>query len=208
MRILIIYFIPLCLRTSVFVRPADNSFAPLLIQKVCIFAYGQTGSGKTFTMFGSDDPANEKLSGLAPRVAQELFKKLEEREPSNHIEVAVSMMELYNDKLLDLLVSKNNAFEEYAQLKIRLAEHTTSGLVEVEGAKIERATNSSELLDVFLRGSKGRTSSSTKMNEESSRSHMITTVVITLRNRRTGNIVRGKLTLVDLAGSERGECIK
>ena len=35
------------------------------------------------------------------------------------------------------------------------------------------------------------------MNADSSRSHMIATIVLSLRNRRTGKIVRGKLTLVD-----------
>ncbi len=167
-----------------------------------LFLY-HVGSGKTYTMFGSNDPTNEKDMGLAPRVAQEVFKKLQDRASSNHIEVTVSMLELYNDKLQDLLVSKKTPSEECVELKIRLAEHTLTGLVEVEGAKIERATNSRELLDIFHRGSQGRTSSSTKMNADSSRSHMITSVVLSLTNRRTGKIVHGKLTLVDLAGSER-----
>lgn len=161
------------------------------------------GSGKTYTMFGPDDPTNETQMGLAPRVAQEIFKKLQERSSSNDVEVTVSMLELYNDKLQDLLVSTKTPAEGYSELKIRLAEHTSTGLVEVEGAKIKSATNSRELLDIFHRGSQGRTSSSTKMNAESSRSHMITSVVISLTNRRTGKSVHGKLTLVDLAGSER-----
>ena len=179
----------------------------MIILKVCIFAYGQTGSGKTYTMFGSSESENQRNHGLAPRVAHDLFNKLQEREASNHVEVTVSMLELYNDKLQDLLVPKKNssssADENSGELRIKLAEHTVSGMVEVDGAKIERVTNSNELLDIFNRGSSGRASSSTKMNADSSRSHMITTVVISLRNRRSGKIIHGKLTLVDLAGSER-----
>mmetsp|Transcript_1836 Transcript_1836/g.4591 ORF Transcript_1836/g.4591 Transcript_1836/m.4591 type:complete len:294 (-) Transcript_1836:155-1036(-) len=151
-------------------------------------------------MLGSGNVADEKHRGLAPRLAHELFRKLAERESSYHIEVSTSMLEIYTDKLRDLLVAGKSDIED---LKIRLAEHTSSGLVEVDGAKIERVANAEELLDIFDRGTKGRASSSTKMNAESSRSHMIATIVLSLRNKRTGKIVHGKLTLVDLAGSER-----
>merc|ERR1712176_550884 len=134
--------------------------------------------------------------------AHELFRKLTERESSYDIEVSVSMLELYTDKLCDLLASNKNE-KECLDLKIRLAEHTSSGLVEVDGANIEQVANAEELLKVIDRGTKGRASSSTKMNDESSRSHMIATIVLSLRNRRTGKLVHGKVTLVDLAGSER-----
>ncbi|KAL7539866.1 hypothetical protein ACHAXR_012441 [Thalassiosira sp. AJA248-18] len=183
--------------TSLLITSAIDGF------NVCIFAYGQTGSGKTFTMLGAGDGDDQRLQGLAPRVAHELFRKLRERESSHHIEVTASMLELYTDKLRDLLATSNNENECLGDLKIRLAEHTTSGLVEVDGAKIQRVADAEELLEVFDKGTKGRTSSSTKMNAESSRSHMVATVVLSLRNRRTGKIVHGKLTLVDLAGSER-----
>lgn len=145
----------------------------------------------------------ETHQGLAPRLAHELFRKLAERDASHHIEVSTSMLELYTDKLRDLLATGNNVNNGVGDLKIRLAEHTTSGLVEVDNATIERVGNAQELLDVFDRGTQGRASSSTKMNADSSRSHMIATIVLSLRNKRTGKIVNGKLTLVDLAGSER-----
>ena len=164
---------------------------------VCIFAYGQTGSGKTYTMLGSGpDPNNEEHQGLAPRVVHELFRKITEKESTHHIEVSTSMMELYTDKLRDLCKDEDDE-SPLGDLKIRLAEHTSSGLVEVDGAKVERVSNATELLDVFARATLARASSSTKMNAESSRSHMIATIVLSLRNRRTGKIVHGKLTLVD-----------
>lgn len=52
-------------------------------------------------------------------------------------------------------------------------------------------------------GAEGRTVSSTQMNSDSSRSHLLCSIVVSSTNRRTGSRVRGKLTLVDLAGSER-----
>ena len=140
------------------------------------------------------------------RLANELFKKLAERESSHHVEVSISILELYLDKLRDLLVDRsdesNEALED-SNLKIHLADHTASGLVEVENARVECVTTAKALLSVFDRGAAGRASSSTKMNAASSRSHMIASIVILLRNRRTGDVLQGKLTLVDLAGSER-----
>ena len=152
-------------------------------------------------MLGAVEGDNHQ--GLAPRVAHDLFRKLADRESSHHAEVTVSMLELYTDKLRDLLVTGDSESECLVDLKVRLAEHTSSGLVEVDGSKVERVANAAELLDVFDRGTQGRASSSTNMNADSSRSHLIATIVLSLRNRRTGNVVRGKLTLVDLAGSER-----
>ena len=88
-------------------------------------------------------------------------------------------------------------------LKIKLGEHTRSGLVEVDGAMTKKVISALELLALFEQGSKARTTASTKMNADSSRSHLITSIVIQLINKRSGRITNGKLTLVDLAGSER-----
>jgi hypothetical protein len=145
-------------------------------------------------MFGGAEESNQ---GLAPRVAFELFNKLKAKESSHDMEVTLSMLELYTDKLNDLLVPRD---ENIADLKIKLAEHTKSGLVEVEGAKVEHVMNGNELLAALNRGAKSRVSSSTKMNANSSRSHMISTIVLSLTNKRTGKVINGKLTLVDLAG--------
>ena len=157
-------------------------------------------------MFGGSGDSDESQNGLATRVASELFSKLRERESSCHVEVDVSMMELYNDRLCDLLLSNQYDSESVAEqptLKIRLAEHTASGLVEVDGLTMESVTDASKLLHIINRGVNNRTSATTNMNADSSRSHMVASIVVCLRNRRSGHIVRGKLTLVDLAGSER-----
>lgn len=176
---------------------------------VCIFAYGQTGSGKTYTMFGSggiggrdhDEALIDESTGLAPRSAAELFRVLQEREASNEINIDVTMFELYNDGLRDLLV--NTGKSDGQALKIKLAEHSHTGMVEVDGATNERVESIEQLLSLFKRGANSRTTSSTQMNADSSRSHLITCIVTTLTNKRSRNSVRGKLTLVDLAGSEK-----
>lgn len=65
------------------------------------------------------------------------------------------------------------------------------------------AENAQEVLKIFAKGSSHRTTASTRMNSESSRSHLICSLVVKLTNRRSGQQSIGKLTLVDLAGSER-----
>lgn len=141
----------------------------------------------------------DDTAGLAPRAAVELFQVLEARESSFKVNVTVNMFEIYNDNVRDLLaptsVSQN--------LRIKLAEHSESGLVEVQGALTKEAGNAIELLDILREGSKSRSTASTKMNADSSRSHLIASIVVNLTNRRTGCTSSGKLSICDLAGSER-----
>jgi len=111
---------------------------------------------------------------------------------------------LYNDNVRDLMASegtKNKTNDN--TLRIKLAEHSETGLVQVEGAVSISIQNALQMIDLFKKGSEFRTTSSTKMNADSSRSHLITSVTVSLTNRRTGQITNGKITLVDLAGCER-----
>ena len=182
---------------------------------VCIFAYGQTGSGKTFTMIGAADIGEclqengefDELAGITPRAVSELFRLLNERNAQMTYIVEVSMFQLYRDSIDDLLANKKKkgkgADEEKAvPLKITLAEHSPTGLVVVEGAEVMTAENPAEVMKIFSLGSSRRTTASTQMNAESSRSHLICSLVVKQTNRKTGVTGVGKLTLVDLAGSE------
>ena len=184
---------------------------------VCIFAYGQTGSGKTFTMIGAADIGNclqengefDDLAGITPRAVSELFRLLNERTAQISFEVEVQMFQLYRDGLEDLLCKAKGKKREgdpskpVGNLKITLAEHSPTGLVNVEGATTMIATTPSDVMKIFEAGSSRRTTASTQMNAESSRSHLICSLVVKLTNRRTNATTFGKLTLVDLAGSER-----
>ncbi|KAL0423555.1 UNVERIFIED_CONTAM: Kinesin-like protein KIN-14E, partial [Sesamum radiatum] len=69
---------------------------------VCIFAYGQTGSGKTFTIYGS-----EGNPGLTPRAISELFRIMKRDDKKFSFTLKAYMVELYQDTLIDLLLSKN-----------------------------------------------------------------------------------------------------
>jgi len=185
---------------------------------VCIFAYGQTGSGKTFTMIGAADIGEclkengdfDDLAGITPRAVSELFRLLNERQAQIEYEVEVQMFQLYRDGLEDLLCKAKGkkktgdlAKPANPTLKITLAEHSPTGLVNVEGANTMIASCPADVMKIFAEGSSRRATASTQMNAESSRSHLICSLVVKLTNRRTGHTGFGKLTLVDLAGSER-----
>ncbi|KAK3008005.1 hypothetical protein RJ639_014675 [Escallonia herrerae] len=70
---------------------------------VCIFAYGQTGTGKTFTMEGT--PENR---GVNYRTLEELFRISSTRSSIMRYELSVSMLEVYNEKIRDLLVDNSD----------------------------------------------------------------------------------------------------
>ncbi|XP_071845091.1 uncharacterized protein [Apostichopus japonicus] len=161
---------------------------------VCIFAYGQTGSGKTFTMIGDRE---QNFPGIAPRAFNKIFDVIEENKSKFSFKVYTYMCELYNEKLIDLY-SKDHSDD--ARLDIKKDK---KGMVFIQGAVIQEATNSKELNGLFEHGSENRHVASTKMNAESSRSHLILAIIIESTNLATGSVVKGKLSLVDLAGSER-----
>lgn len=159
---------------------------------VCIFAYGQTGSGKTFTIYGS-----ENNPGLTPRATAELFRIL--RRDSNKFSFSLKayMVELYQDTLVDLLLPKN---EKRLKLEIK---KDSKGMVTVENTTVVSISTMEELNRIIQKGSERRHTSGTQMNDESSRSHLILSVVIESINLQSQSAARGKLSFVDLAGSER-----
>ncbi|CAL5371461.1 unnamed protein product [Camellia sinensis] len=159
---------------------------------VCIFAYGQTGSGKTFTIYGSEDNP-----GLTPRATFELFKILNRNCNKFSFCLKVYMVELYQDTLVDLLLPK---FARRLKLDIK---KDSKGMVFIENVTVESITTVEELNLIIQRGSERRHTTETSMNEQSSRSHLILSIVVESTNLQTQSIARGKLSFVDLAGSER-----
>lgn len=154
-------------------------------------------------------------AGITPRAVSELFRLLKERHAQVESTVEVQMFQLYRDGVEDLLKAgkKDDGLKRKPKddhmaagpptYKITLAEHSPTGLVHVEGAETCLAETPGDVMKIFARGAKRRTTSSTQMNSESSRSHLICCLTIRLKNRRTQAETIGKLTLVDLAGSER-----
>ncbi|XP_023658969.1 uncharacterized protein [Paramormyrops kingsleyae] len=162
---------------------------------VCIFAYGQTGSGKTFTMVGDKDLKNP---GIMPRTFRTIFHITQENSSKFDFKVSMCMLELYNERLLDLFVSPVDALGKRIEIK-----KDRKGLVIAHGAETKDAASAEELLALFEQGCCNRHIAATKMNMESSRSHLIVGITMESRNHTNGCVSYGKLSLVDLAGSER-----
>jgi hypothetical protein len=163
----------------------------------CVFAYGQTGSGKTHTMLGdASDP------GLIPLTLIDVFQRIEalkQSEPASKITVECSFFEVYNEKVRDLLSSSSRSAPEKPP-KIRL--HPTRGVF-VDGLACRIVHSADEARRSLKDGMTERSTSSTLMNERSSRSHAVFQLVITKIDGLRG-VQRSALTnLVDLAGSER-----
>eukprot|EP00958_Prasinococcus_capsulatus_P007212 scaffold668_cov385-Prasinococcus_capsulatus_cf.AAC.17 len=159
---------------------------------VCIFAYGQTGSGKTYTIHG-----DSRSPGLQPRAMEELFSILERDANKFSFEVEVYMLELYQDQLMDLLSPDNSA-----KLEIKKDQ---KGLVTVQGAVTQPVSDYRAFARIVNDGMKNRHVAATKMNADSSRSHLVLSVIVKSVNLQTQNHVVGKLSFVDLAGSERNK---
>ncbi|KAI3368680.1 hypothetical protein L3Q82_025675 [Scortum barcoo] len=152
---------------------------PLLLRafegfNTCLFAYGQTGSGKSYTMMGFGEE-----EGVIPRFCQELFSRLasmENEEVKCHVEM--SYFEVYNEKIHDLLVTRDEPNQRRMPGWLKL-------------------------------GNKQRATAATGMNDKSSRSHSVFTLVMTqtqtefVEGEEHDHSITSRINLVDLAGSER-----
>lgn len=161
----------------------------------CIFAYGQTGSGKSYSMMGYGED-----KGIIPRTCSELFNRIKNNQQENlTYRVEVSYIEIYNEKVRDLLNPKNKG-----NLKVR--EHPSLGPY-VEDLSRLVVTSFDDIEHLMDEGNKARTVAATNMNETSSRSHAVFTLFLTqkrlddLTKLETEKVAR--ISLVDLAGSER-----
>ena len=162
----------------------------------CLFAYGQTGSGKSYSMVGYG--ANK---GIVPISCEEIFKRIaNNKDPAIHYEVEVSMLEIYNEKVQDLLVPINK--RPPSGLKIR--ESKALGVFVADLTKYP-VSSYEEISNKMEEGYQNRTIGSTLMNNTSSRAHTIVTVEFKQVQQvgKTKSEKLSKINLVDLAGSER-----
>ena len=162
----------------------------------CIFAYGQTGSGKSYSMMGYGQEY-----GVIPRICKNMFERIEGMGTDKNLTctVEVSYLEIYNERVRDLLnpATKGN---------LRVREHPSTGPYVEDLAKLA-VRSFSDIENLMDEGNKARTVAATNMNETSSRSHAVFTLVLTQKrhddetNMDTEKVA--KISLVDLAGSER-----
>ncbi|XP_077022601.1 kinesin-like protein KIFC2 isoform X2 [Tamandua tetradactyla] len=156
---------------------------------VCIFTYGQTGTGKTYSMEGPpEDP------GIAPRALQSLFREMG---AGGQHRVTLSMVEVYNEAVRDLL-----AQGPPQRLAVRQGPAGQGG-VQVAGLTHWDVPNLDTLHQMLSLARSNRATAATAMNQHSSRSHALVTLMLRAASSPQGPGTTGTLHLVDLAGSER-----
>ena len=170
----------------------DTSVEPLLNrfmqgESCVLFAYGMTNAGKTYTIQGT--PQNP---GLLPRLVSQLFERME-KEKQIKWDLQVSMLEIYQEKIFDLL-SKNSK-------KDKLNIRDGNGRVEVCKQSSHSISSAQDAFKLMNDASGRRTKSKTSLNASSSRSHAVYSLSLT-------KVLKGKkqsvvFQVVDLAGAER-----
>ncbi|KAK4354923.1 hypothetical protein RND71_027117 [Anisodus tanguticus] len=173
-----------------------------------VFAYGPTGSGKTYTIWGPSNALLEEnltndQQGLAPRVFQRLFERIEE-EQIKHADKQLmyhcrcSFLEIYNEQIIDLL--------DPSQRNLQIREDVRTG-VYVENLTEECVSSMKDVTKILMKGVSNRRTGATSVNAESSRSHSVFTCVVESRCKSMADgishLKRSRINLVDLAGSER-----
>ncbi|KXL42590.1 MAG: hypothetical protein FE78DRAFT_82562 [Acidomyces sp. 'richmondensis'] len=198
-------------------RVYDNA-AKRLVRRVMegyhgtVFAYGMTGTGKTFSMQGT---ANSP--GVIPLAITDIFSYIREN-PGREFLLRVSYLEIYNEKIYDLLSQSTPG--QVQQEEIKLREDSKRG-VYATPLKEEIVQSPNQLLRVIARGDQARRTGSTQFNARSSRSHAVVQIVIESRERTPshgayyekegrrndrilpGGVLVSTLSLIDLAGSEK-----
>ncbi|XP_009080760.1 PREDICTED: kinesin-like protein KIF21B, partial [Acanthisitta chloris] len=197
-----------------------------------VLAYGQTGAGKTYTMgTGFDMSISEEEQGIIPRAIGHLFSGIEERKrtaesrgvAAPEFKVSAQFLELYNEEILDLFDSTRDPDARHRKSNIKIHEDA-SGSIYTTGVTSRLISSQDELIQCLKQGALSRTTASTQMNVQSSRSHAIFTIhLCQMRVCTRPELVNGEVTglldgsqptteyetltakfhFVDLAGSER-----
>lgn len=179
-----------------------------------VFAYGMTGTGKTFSMQGT-----ATSPGVIPLAITDIFSYIRET-PHREFLLRVSYLEIYNEKINDLLSVPTSGGIGPGALQpeeIKLREDSKRG-VYASPLREEIVQSPTQLLRVIARGDHSRRTRSTQFNSLSSRSHAVVQIVVESRERAPlngspteskrspmlpGGVRVSTLSMIDLAGSER-----
>ena len=162
-----------------------------------VFAYGQTGTGKTFSMGTSqDDSTDDDQKGIILRSLEQVFEELKNgTDDESYPAIKISFLEIIRDQVYDLLSPSN------AKVPLQVREVNGAGVFRVIQLTEKKVSSAKEAVDLLARGGRLRTTESTALNSNSSRSHAVFSISL-VSGDRDGNTVTRKLNLVDLAGSE------
>ena len=143
--------------------------------------------------------------GLTVRAINEIFEQAEAARRTRTVNIYVSFLQIYNEKVYDLLNAqglkgKNNKAQQ-AGLKIRWSK---TEQFTVENLFVFRCNDADHAIQMYNKGVKNKVVASHNLNAQSSRSHAIFTMTMEIiDNSAVDNVITSKMQLVDLAGSER-----
>ena len=167
-----------------------------------VFAYGQTGSGKTYSITGGPERYSDR--GIIPRAISMLFAAFEQEAGQASFKCFASYLELYNESGYDLLADDSDV--EVSRLddmpKVTMLEDE-DGNYHFRNLSVNQVNTEEDALNLLFLGDTNRAIGETEMNQSSSRSHCIFTIMVEKRPNGSDSVIRSKLNLVDLAGSER-----
>uniref|UniRef100_A0A7N4UYP9 Kinesin family member 21B n=1 Tax=Sarcophilus harrisii TaxID=9305 RepID=A0A7N4UYP9_SARHA len=180
---------------------------------------------------GFDMSTSEEEHGIIPRAIAHLFGGIAERKkraqeqgvPGPEFKVSAQFLELYNEEILDLFDSTRDPDSRHRKSNIKIHEDANGGIY-TTGVTSRLINSQDELIQCLKQGALSRTTASTQMNVQSSRSHAIFTIhLCQMRVCARADLVNGevpglpdgttptneyetltaKFHFVDLAGSER-----
>ena len=188
----------------------------------CVFAYGQTGSGKTHTMMGGS------AEGIIPRFCRDLLTRYEALPnlTQSTIKIQASFIEIYCENLYDLMCPEDSPHKKQwvkhgegnarmssqdTRRKLSLRQHPVHGL-SVAGATTFAVSTYADLETIVRQGMSARSTASTSMNDQSSRSHAMFQITVEMqapaktdkygRRVEAATFSTANMRFVDLAGSE------
>ena len=179
----------------------DNEFAPTIKHlfngfDITIFAYGSTGTGKTHTMRGGKSLADR---GCIPRMLSGIYRRarkiMKESEGNSQVDVTLSYYEIYNDKVFDLLEAPEKRTAAGLQLR------DSNGKTHIAGLSERKCETLKDFEILYDQANVNRSTSATKLNAHSSRSHAVLRVNVSIAN-TDGTVRTSTASAIDLAGSE------
>ncbi|CAN0067936.1 unnamed protein product [Pylaiella littoralis] len=169
-------------------RPlVDDVFAA---QNALLFAYGMTNAGKTYTVLGEDGSP-----GLIPQALTDTFERVAETAEAD-VRVEMSFLEIYIENVYDLLAAAEP--DEWAKARTALKLDDRMGVIQARDLSKHVITSAADGLELVRRATANRRVASTKLNEDSSRSHSVCMIKLIREKGKDSS-----LWVVDLAGSER-----
>ena len=143
-----------------------------------VFAYGATGAGKTHTMLGTRDNP-----GVIARTVENLYSRVDEARESNPgnrslfvywnqiewlgttFDVEVEYLEVYNEKINDLLVASESA-QPKSKVGKDLPLREVGGTVVISGLTKKRPVDADDLMEMLANGNSRRTQHPTDANAQ------------------------------------------